>query len=251
MRLRFKILSGFLILALMLSIAGIWSIYKLKSMSSSVQGLLKENYKSINAAKIMTESLEREDSAILLLLLGNWNEGRKILLAADSLFKEGFSIAKNNVTIPGEEILVKAIETKYNAYKGIWESPLTNPYQRHDMTWYLENAHNAFLDLKSNISDLMTINDKFMFETASGLKEEANRAIMPGVVAIISALIFTLLFNYFINFYFVNPIIRINRSIKEAMANKGKFDVEIDTKDEITELAESVRTLFNSIKTQA
>jgi len=35
------------------------------------------------------------------------------------------------------------------------------------------------------------------------------------------------------------------------MANKGKFDVEIDTKDEITELAESVRTLFNSIKTQA
>jgi len=40
MRLRFKILSGFLILALMLSIAGIWSIYELKSMSSSVQGLL-------------------------------------------------------------------------------------------------------------------------------------------------------------------------------------------------------------------
>jgi len=33
---------------LMLSIAGIWSIYELKSMSSSVQGLLKENYKSIN-----------------------------------------------------------------------------------------------------------------------------------------------------------------------------------------------------------
>jgi len=247
MKLRFKILSGFLILALMLSIAGIWSIYELKSMSTSVQSLLKENYRSINAAKIMTESLEREDSAILLLLLGNWNEGRKILLAADSLFKEGFSIAENNVTIPGEETLVRAIETKYNAYKSIWERPLADPYQRHDMAWYLENAHNAFLDLKSSV----TMNDKFMFETASGLKEEANRAIMPGVVAMVSALIFTLLFNYFVNFYFVNPIIRINRSIKETMANKAKFDVEIDTKDEIAELAESVRTLFNSIKTQA
>ena len=73
MRLRLKILSGFLILAFMLSIAGIWSIYELQSIGTSVQQLLEDNYKSIDASKIMLEALEREDSGILLLLSGKWH----------------------------------------------------------------------------------------------------------------------------------------------------------------------------------
>ena len=69
MGLRFKILLGFLILALMLFIAGVWSIYELNSIGSSVPKMLNENYQSIHAGKKMIESLEREDSAILMLLL--------------------------------------------------------------------------------------------------------------------------------------------------------------------------------------
>ena len=70
MGLQFKILSGFFILVLMLFIAGLWSIYELNSIGSSVQSILDENYTSIHAAKRMKEALEREDSGVLLLLLG-------------------------------------------------------------------------------------------------------------------------------------------------------------------------------------
>lgn len=70
MSLRFKIMSGFLILALMLAIAGIWSIYELNSFGTSAEDLLDENYRSIKAAEMMLEALERQDSGILLLLFG-------------------------------------------------------------------------------------------------------------------------------------------------------------------------------------
>lgn len=50
MGLRIKILSGFLILAIMLCVAGVWSIYQFRSIGASVQALLDDNYKSINAA---------------------------------------------------------------------------------------------------------------------------------------------------------------------------------------------------------
>ena len=60
MGLRLKILSGFLILVVMLIIAGIWSIYELRTVGSSVQKLLDENYRSINAAKRMILALERD-----------------------------------------------------------------------------------------------------------------------------------------------------------------------------------------------
>ena len=106
MSLRFKILSGFLILALMLAIAGIWSIYELNSIGTSVQELLDDNYRSIKATEMMTEALERQDSGILLLLLGKWEEGRRILDSADNLFEKGYQIAENNLTIPGERDFV-------------------------------------------------------------------------------------------------------------------------------------------------
>ena len=76
MGLRTKMLSGFLILTMMLLVAGVWSVYELTTIGSSVQKLLNDNYKSINAGKMMIEALEREDSAVLLLFSGKWQQGR-------------------------------------------------------------------------------------------------------------------------------------------------------------------------------
>ena len=70
----------------MLLVAGIMSIIEFSSISSSVQKLLDDNYKSVNASKEMIEALEREDSGILMLLLGQWDEGRYTLTSADSVF---------------------------------------------------------------------------------------------------------------------------------------------------------------------
>ena len=78
MKIRTKILLGFLILAVMLAVAGAYSIYELTTIGTSVQKLLDDNYKSINAAKMMIEALEREDSGVLLLLSGKWKQGREI-----------------------------------------------------------------------------------------------------------------------------------------------------------------------------
>ena len=66
MKLRMKIMSGFLILVIMLALAGIFSIYELTTISSSVQSLLDDNYKSIIAAKKMIEALERHPSAAVV-----------------------------------------------------------------------------------------------------------------------------------------------------------------------------------------
>jgi HAMP domain-containing protein len=233
MKLRYKIVSGFLILALMLSIAGIWSIYELKSIGSSVQDLLEENYKSINAAKTMIEALEREDSGVLLLILGKWEEGRHIISSADSLFKIAHSIAANNITIPNEKNFIDVIRIRYNEYKGLWERPIVDTEKEGNLNWYFEDVHN----------DLMTLNDSTMFKTSSDLKNKANRAIMPGIVAILSALVFTLLFNFFVNYYFISPVVKITNGIRKFLAKRVPFRVEVETKDEIYDLAASIDQL--------
>jgi hypothetical protein len=251
MRLRLKILSGFLILALMLSIAGIWSIYELRFMGTSVQKLLDHNYKSIAAAKSMIEAMERQDSGVLLLMLGHWHEGRTIITSADSSFETAFKIAANNITIPGEQSYIDSIRTKYQAYKNLWERPIVDTKKQGNLNWYFETVHQSFLDAMTSVNNLMFLNDQEMFKTASDLQNKANRAIMPGIVAIISALVFTLLFNFFVNYYFVSPVVKITKSIKRFLYKKTPFDVPVETHDEIYDLAESISNLCNITKTQA
>lgn len=247
MKLKFKVLTGFLVLALMLSVAGVWSIVELQSISAGVQDILDDNYKSIVSAKMMLEALEREDSGLLLLMLGKWEEGRVIITAGDSLFDAGFQIAAHNLTIPDEADHVATIDKAYRTYKDIWERPIVDTEREGNLNWYFESVHRAFLAVKSAVNDLMTLNDEAMFATSSALRNQANRAIMPGIVAILAALAFSAMFSYFVNLYMVRPIVRITEGIKRSVRGRTKFDVQVDTTDELADLAESIRTLAGRV----
>jgi HAMP domain-containing protein len=244
-----KILSGFLILTMMLLVAGVWAVYELSTVGTSVQRLLDDNYKSINAGKMMIEALEREDSAVLLLLSGKWKQGRSIIGSADSLFQQGFRIARNNVTIPGEPARVDAIESRYKAYKDLWIKPIVDTSKQGNLDWYFQKVHQAFLDAKLSVEALMALNDQTMYRTASDLKNRAHRAIMPGIVAILAALIFTVIFNFFVNYYMVSPIIRITKAAQKFMETGEPVSIKVETKDELLDLASSIQRLFKPSQT--
>jgi hypothetical protein len=238
-----KILSGFLILTMMLVIAGVWSIYELRFVGRSAQGMLDENYKSIDAGNKMMEALEREDSAVLLLLSGKWERGRSIIQSADKSFQEGLEVVRNNVTIPGERGYIQTLDQQYSAYKNLWMKPIVGTRYQGNLTWYFENTHKAFIDLKDTLEKLVMLNHQTMYRAASDLKNRAYRSTMPGIVAILSALVFTLIFNYFINYYMVGPVIKITKGINRVMATGEPLDVRVESRDELAELVSSIRQL--------
>jgi methyl-accepting chemotaxis protein len=242
-KIRTKILLGFLILAVMLAVAGAYSIYELTSISTSVQKLLDDNYRSINAAKQMVEALEREDSGILLLLSGKWKEGRATIVDAHRNFGKAFDIASHNVTVPGEKDIVDKIYAQYQAYRNNWEKPIVGTEYEGNLSWYFEKVHQDFTEVKGAVENLMTLNDDAIYQTASTLKNRAHRAVMPGIVAILTALVFSIIFNFFVNLYVVNPILSIIKAIKNFLQSGKPIKLEIDTSDELHELAASIVNL--------
>lgn len=244
MGLKFKILFGFTILAFMLLIAGAWSIIELRSVGETVTGILDENYKSISAAKSMKEALEREDSAILLLLLGKKVDAENILTSSDSLFNEAYKTAEANITIDGEAQVVDSIKILYSKFSLGWES-LLNDYNisSSDIDLYMNKLHKLFLSVRSKADKLMDMNDREMYKTSKEIESRSRRAVMPGIIAIISAIVFTLLFNYFVNKYMINPIIEITNRINKFTTKRIPFDYHADTNDEISKLADSVTIL--------
>ena len=243
MGLRAKILSGFLILAIMLFVAGVWSIHEMRTVGTSVQKILDDNYKSINAAKTMIQALERIDSGVLLLLSGHWEEGRSIVRKAGITFQEAFEVAENNVTIPGEQDLVENLRDEFGEYKALWQKPIVGTPREKDIDYYFNELHTAFLQVKRSAQNLMTVNDEAMYNTATALKARAHRAVMPGVIAMISAFLFALMFNYFVNYYMVSPIIKMKRAIAAFLDNNAPIDLRIETKDEMGDLAGFIERL--------
>jgi HAMP domain-containing protein len=241
MKLRVKILSGFLILAIMLACAGVVSIYELLSIGSSFNSLLSDNYKRINAAKSMIEALENEDSGVLQILAGQWQKGRETIESGDRSFRQAFETAKGNITIPNEDKYVERISADYRGYKDLWSKSLAGMDTKQNLNWYFEEIHEAFQTVKKSVEDLMLLNDEAIYQTASSMHDRAHRAIMPGIVAIISALVFVLVFNYFINFYVIKPISILVREVKNNIKTRGTIDIEIDSKDELHDLATAIK----------
>ena len=240
MKLKTKILAGFLTISAMLAVAGLWSITRMNWMGENVENILENNYKSINAAKGMIKSLEREDSAILMIINGEAQKYQNVLLPADSIFAKHFAIAKNNITIPGEEKIIENIEKLYPELKAKLSVANGKPI---DKEWYFSEVHESLLAVMEEAENLQNINDEEMYKTAKNISESAERALMPGIIAIIAAIVFSLIFSYMINYYLIKPIRDITKEITKFIKVKKSFNYEAESRDEIYELANSVRLL--------
>ncbi|MBN1638520.1 MAG: MCP four helix bundle domain-containing protein [Ignavibacteriales bacterium] len=248
MKIKIKLILGFVVLAIMLSISGFWSIYEFNTISDSVSGILKENYKSIEAAHTMTKAIKIQEDGIVLIYLNQDKKGKEILDYSDSLFIANYNIARNNITIDNEEKYLDTINTLYLQFKTYYQDILikisSNNLSSQSFI-FLQELTTLILD---EIDKLININDKMMKESVSNLQKKAYRAITPGVIAIIAAFIFILLFSYLINHYLVKPIINITQSIDKFKDKGTSFDVKIESNDEIKDLAHSVHDLCEYLK---
>jgi methyl-accepting chemotaxis protein len=248
MSLRSKILSGFLILGLMLAIAGIWSIYHFQFISNRVNNMMDNEYHTINSSINMLHALEREDSAILLSLLGNLHESSQIIIAADNQFSIGLQNAKKTAINKKQSDMVLKIENNYEDYKSIWENIHSVSPAEQILESYFKEAHSKFLIVKQSVEELLLYNENELYKTATNLKDLANRATMPGIIAIIASLVFTIMFSYFVFLYFISPINKINNAVNNYKKFGGTINLKIDSNDEIGELAQSFNFLSRQLK---
>lgn len=252
MKIRYKILSGFIILATMLLIAGVISIIELTVISRSVNTLVADNFKSIEAAKIIDQAIEKQNIGALLLVRGKQSEGEKMIIMADSLFNMGNELMHSITLLPDEKPLLDSIKMQHVYFQGLWKPVFEKnaPAQGFTIEWYYGQVFQPAMETQMLIDRVVDINQRMMYNSAAAIETNARRAIMPTIVAIISAVIFTLIFNYFINVYFVSPIVKITKGLENSAKFYTPFNVEIDTKDELFDLKQAIIHFIASYKTK-
>ncbi len=248
--LRKKILGGYgLCLALTLVVI-IWAITDLLRLGRASDAILSENYKSILAAENMIDSIERQDSATLLVLLGYGEEGLNQFRENESQFLQWLGRAKDNITIKGEDEVIDRIDKGYASYLVYFsklesvhnDSPLEGP------SFYHETVLPTFKAVRDACISLREINSDTMFNASARANKIAQKATLStgaiGLFAIAVGLGFSLLLSSII----VKPLKSMMAATQKLA--EGSYDVQVktDSSDEFGHLAAEFNAMTRKLK---
>lgn len=182
-----------------------FSIFFLEALSRDSENILDANYNSIEYSRLMLNTLDED-----LILLKN-----------QEIFESNLNQQRQNITEEGEKLLTDKLVSDYTLLKS--------------------NPADPFLQIKirKHLTDIMEVNMKAIQRkgaVAANTAKTASVAIsVTGCFCFLWATI--LLFN--LPGSIINPLKKLNNSIKEIVAENYAHRVEFDTQNEFSELATS------------
>ncbi|MEF9987035.1 MAG: hypothetical protein RSC28_05495 [Bacteroidales bacterium] len=249
MGIRKKISLGFVVIGTVLLLSSLIAIYELISMRKSVSSLITDNIASINTSRLL---LEVTDEYNFKLLKGMGADSAATIpdLKSDVRFSDYLNEVKGKFTTEQERNVADSVLYAYTAYIHIMnEAPYVwlEDYQGR-RNWYFNKLYPVYMKLRTYIQSLTEVSQKALAENSQNLSESFYRSIMPGVVAVSIGIVLVFLFNYFINFYFIRPILLISRGIGSYLQYRKSYNVKIDNDDELKDLSNNVKELIDTNK---
>lgn len=244
MGIKTKMLSGFVVIGLLLFLSGAITLFELKSMGNSVQGLLNDNLQSIEVSKQMLRAQNTIGQGVLLAINGKTKEAKVAIAEGETRFLQFQGAAYKNLTVEGEGQYVKHIDNSFILLKRQVDSVLYSANPR-SIEWYFTNFVPYQERLTRAIDGLIKVNQVAITQNVKQMEEAPNRVIMPSLIAIFVGIIFVFLFNYFVNVFFITPIVRISQGVENYVKHSIPFRVKVDSKDELERLNNSVEKLIS------
>ncbi|GAB6099298.1 hypothetical protein JCM16358_11770 [Halanaerocella petrolearia] len=238
--LRAKILLGYMAVIIVLIGLASWSIYNFVSLNESIHDIMVENYRSVIASEEMMEALERQDSAELIFIFGQQDKALNIFQENQMQFMKYLSRAEDNITIPEEKKIIKSLNQDYQEYLGKFMRLRKMAGQKsfsQVQKYYLQQIMPHFEKVKKHSRDLLMVNQEHMKQAQQRANDNATQAIYSTVIFSIVALILALSFGIYISNLIIKPIKELTAKIKEIAGGNLDQVIEIDTKDEIGQLA--------------
>lgn len=242
MTLKKKILLGYGVSFALMGLVVGWGVVNLVALGKASDAILHENYQSILAAENMLNSLERQDSAILITFLGETGMGIAKFRENDASFLQWLARAKGNITIKGEARLIQIIDTHYESYRKLYSKitelrEIETSSTPEALTVYRESVYPLFIQIHDACAKLLNLNEETMYAASFKAEQVADRAIWSTVVVALSSLIIALSFSICISERIVRPLKNFIDASKEISSGNYKVQVVVDTTDELGALA--------------
>lgn len=235
-----KILIGYGVCFVLMGLVIGWAVTNLVSLGKATDAILSENYRSIIAAENMVDAIERQDSGILLIFLGDGKKGAAQFHENEALFLGWLARAKDNITIVGEADIIQSIQKDYETYRSLFFdlNKLQNvTHPAFYLSLYQETIHPAFDKVRKACISLRNLNEETMYAASVKAGKVAHRAIWSTILVALAALMAALVFSLFLVERIVQPIRRFMEASGKISSGDYTVKIPVETKDELGELA--------------
>jgi two-component system, NtrC family, sensor histidine kinase KinB len=222
---RRKILLGYGAVLILVVVVLAGAMFLLLRLGRASDSILQENYWSILAAENMIDAVERQDSAVLLVLLGFTEQGYPEFRKNETIFLQWLGRARDNITISGEKKIIEAIEGDYTKYLGeVSDLTLTRESDRdRAVSLYHDTVLPLFRSVRDSCIKLRDLNHETMYAASNRAHKLAIQAVFSLSILGLAAVIIGVVFSLFLSRLISRPV----TELKEAVLHVAQGDYEV------------------------
>lgn len=227
-----------------------WAMFMMLRLGQASESILRENYRSIQAAEHMIDAIERQDSAILLYLLGYQEQGLKEFRENEAAFLQWLGRARDNITVPGEKEIIDSIEQNYNRYLGkVSNLHLKGASDRQGaINLYHESILPLFRSTRDTCVKLREINHETMYAASNRAGRLSLQAVLSMSVIGALSIIIGVIFSFFLSRLISRPVTELKQAALQIA--EGNYEVQVPAQgsaelallaDQFNQMAEKLR----------
>ncbi|MEA4883956.1 MAG: ATP-binding protein [Clostridia bacterium] len=249
--LRRQILSGYMVLVVITGVVGTWAIYNFVHLARVITEITRENYISVLAAENMVAAIERQDSAELLMLLGEVRGAGDIYQIGHSDFLKWSATEETNITLPGEGRVFNEVKARYKEYGSLFEAMhglVVGGDSAGARRVYLAQAEPMFKAIRGSLQELLEMNHQALMEGNSRSRAAARWATVSTVAVGVSAVLIGVFLGAGVSASVVRPTLDLTRAVRRIKEGNLDEAVEVQSTDEIGELAQEFNNMVARLR---
>src|SRR5262245_3328968 len=246
MRLRTKLLLGYIGFVLALGALGAWSAQTLRQMSAVSSRIISENYDSVVAAQDMKESLERQDSGALFDLLGQSERAQRQVVDHRARFDRALAKAAANITELGEPEAIDAIRLGRDEYYRRFDAFTRAAGDRTAL--YFQSLEPQFNDVRAACDRLLQMNQEAMRRKADAASGTARRWFIMTLALALLLMLAGVVIELSLSKAIVGPVAQLTDATVRLASGQLDTAVPVRSDDEIGALAVGFNRMAERIR---
>ncbi|MHA6534226.1 methyl-accepting chemotaxis protein [Paenibacillus sp. BAC0078] len=250
-----KIISAFLIVALILTGLGVYSIFTLRTANTNMKAMYGNNL--ISVRDLSAAQINYQKTRVNLRDLNISKDAAEISRLKEEIAaaRQDIDVKVNNyrplATTVEEQNLLRAYDDDYGKYKKLFDQGLLLAEQEGTEAFFKfqkeELAAQGELVTK-DMTDLITVNVKLAEETNRNSQDTYSSALVITISTVVGAVLISILIGYYIARSISRPLLQMLGLASEVANGNLTQKSQISSKDEVGQLAAALNRMVDNLK---